>query len=84
MGEKVIEFDSVTKSFGGKKVLDALTFDVKRGEVFVILGPSGTGKSVTLKHAIGLMEPDSGEVRRADVRFGYLFQVGHSRSILPL
>ena len=76
MGEKVIEFDRVSKSFGGRKVLDSLTFDVERGEVFVILGPSGTGKSVTLKHAIGLIEPDSGEVRRADVRFDYLFQSG--------
>jgi phospholipid/cholesterol/gamma-HCH transport system ATP-binding protein len=76
MGEKVIEFDQVSKSFGGRKVLDSLTFDVERGEVFVILGPSGTGKSVTLKHAIGLIEPDSGEVRRADVRFDYLFQSG--------
>ena len=76
MSEKIIEFDSVTKSFGGKKVLDELSFSVSRGEIFVILGPSGTGKSVTLKHAIGLVEPDSGEVRRAPVRFDYLFQSG--------
>lgn len=76
MGEKVIEFNAVTKSFGGKKVLDGLSFSVERGEIFVILGPSGTGKSVTLKHAIGLIEPDSGEVKRADVRFDYLFQSG--------
>lgn len=76
MSEKIIEFDSVTKSFGGKKVLDELSFSVSRGEIFVILGSSGTGKSVTLKHAIGLVEPDSGEVRRAPVRFDYLFQSG--------
>lgn len=76
MGEKVIEFNAVTKSFGGRNVLDGLSFSVERGEIFVILGPSGTGKSVTLKHAIGLVEPDSGEVRRADVRFDYLFQSG--------
>ena len=40
------------------------------------LGPSGTGKSVTLKHIVGLVEPDSGEVRVADARVGYLFQSG--------
>lgn len=76
MGEKVIEFDNVVKRFGDHAVLDGLSFSVEKGEVFVILGPSGTGKSVTLKHIVGLLEPDSGEVRTADVRIGYLFQSG--------
>lgn len=76
MGEKVIEFVDVVKRFEGRAVLDGLSFAVERGEVFTVLGPSGTGKSVTLKHIVGLVEPDSGEVRVADVRIGYLFQSG--------
>lgn len=76
MGEKVIEFVDVVKRFDGRAVLDGLSFAVERGEVFTVLGPSGTGKSVTLKHIVGLEEPDSGEVRVADARVGYLFQSG--------
>ncbi|MBR2066039.1 MAG: ATP-binding cassette domain-containing protein [Kiritimatiellae bacterium] len=76
MGEKVIEFVDVVKRFEGRAVLDGLSFAVERGEVFTVLGPSGTGKSVTLKHIVGLEEPDSGEVRVADARVGYLFQSG--------
>ena len=73
---KVIEFENVTKSFGDKNVLDGLSFFVEKGEIFVILGPSGTGKSVTLKHIVGLLEPDSGAVRASAERIGYLFQSG--------
>ena len=73
---KVIEFENVTKSFGDKKVLDGLSFSVEKGEIFVILGASGTGKSVTLKHIVGLLEPDRGEVRTSAERIGYLFQSG--------
>ena len=76
MGEKIIEFVDVVKRFEGRAVLNGLSFSVGRGEVFTVLGPSGTGKSVTLKHIVGLEEPDSGEVRVADVRIGYLFQSG--------
>ena len=50
------------KSFGGQKVLDGIDFEVRPGEVFVIMGPSGSGKSVLLKHLIGLETPDSGEI----------------------
>ena len=73
---KVIEFDNVRKTLGGKAVLDGLSFSVEKGEIFAILGPSGTGKSVTLKHVVGLMEPDSGSVRVEAGRVGYLFQSG--------
>lgn len=73
---KVIEFENVVKSFGDGKVLDGLTFSVEKGEIFVILGASGTGKSVTLKHIVGLLEPDSGEVRTSAERIAYLFQSG--------
>jgi phospholipid/cholesterol/gamma-HCH transport system ATP-binding protein len=71
-----IEFIGVTKRFGGKTVLDGLTFSVAKGEIFVIVGPSGTGKSVALKHIVGLIEPDAGEVKTASPRIGYLFQSG--------
>jgi len=73
---KAIEFDNVRKTLGGKAVLDGLSFSVEKGEIFAILGPSGTGKSVTLKHVVGLMEPDSGSIHVAAGRIGYLFQSG--------
>ena len=73
---KMIEFKNVTKRFGDIAVLDGLSFSVEKGEVFVIVGPSGTGKSVTLKHIVGLLAPDAGEVRTASDRIGYLFQSG--------
>jgi phospholipid/cholesterol/gamma-HCH transport system ATP-binding protein len=50
------------KSYDGLEVLKGLTFEVKSGEIFVIMGPSGSGKSVLLKHLIGLEDPDDGEV----------------------
>ncbi len=50
------------KSFGGQKVLDGIDLEVQPGEIFVIMGPSGSGKSVLLKHLIGLEEPDAGEI----------------------
>ena len=57
-----VRLDHVFKSFDGHHVLDDVTFDVKPGEGFCILGRSGTGKSVTLKHMIGLLTPDRGRV----------------------
>jgi phospholipid/cholesterol/gamma-HCH transport system ATP-binding protein len=50
------------KHFGRQEVLKGLDFDVKPGEIFVIMGPSGSGKSVLLKHVIGLDSPDAGEI----------------------
>ena len=57
-----VRLDGVSKAFGGRKVLDNVSFDVPEGRGFVILGRSGTGKSVTLRHIIGLVRPDSGKV----------------------
>ncbi|HEY3159195.1 MAG TPA: ABC transporter ATP-binding protein [Vicinamibacterales bacterium] len=57
-----IKLEHVTKSFDDHKVLDDVTLDVPEGTAFCLLGRSGTGKSVTLKHIIGLMRPDSGQV----------------------
>src|SRR5271156_4674718 len=50
------------KSFDGEEVLKGVDFEVQPGEIFVIMGPSGSGKSVLLKHLIGLEPPDSGEI----------------------
>lgn len=87
----MIRFEQVCKSFGRKRVLDGLSFDIAKGEVFVIVGPSGTGKSVALKHMVRLLTPDEGSVWVGDdlvseadgrelesirERFGYLFQGG--------
>ena len=76
MADEIIEFRNVTKDFGTGKVLDGLSFSVNKGEVVCITGPSGTGKSVTLKHIVGLIEPDSGEIELKTDRIGYLFQSG--------
>jgi phospholipid/cholesterol/gamma-HCH transport system ATP-binding protein len=57
-----VQLDRVSKSFGQKRVLDQVSFSVAKGTGVVILGRSGTGKSVTLKTIIGLVRPDSGRV----------------------
>lgn len=89
--EPKLRAEHLRKSFGDKKVLDDISFTVADGESLVIVGPSGTGKSVLLKHLIGLLSPDSGKVfvsgkdlwalserNRNDVRkeFGMSFQEG--------
>lgn len=58
----MIQFQDVHKGFGGKPVLAGVTLDVKDGETVVLIGYSGTGKSVALKHVVGLVHPDSGDV----------------------
>jgi phospholipid/cholesterol/gamma-HCH transport system ATP-binding protein len=87
----VIRLEGVKKCLGGRTILDGLDLHVRRGETYVLLGPSGTGKSVTLKHIVGLLKPDEGTVivdgedmtsrsRRAldrvRLRIGYVFQSG--------
>lgn len=58
----MISFKDIKKSFGSKSVLEGVSFDVKDGEVFFIIGASGVGKSVLIKHLVGLLSPDSGEI----------------------
>jgi phospholipid/cholesterol/gamma-HCH transport system ATP-binding protein len=85
----VIQLIDVEKSFGPKKVLDGFTLEVREGETMVIIGYSGTGKSVAIKHIVGLLEPDAGDVRvdgkdvprlprrelyELRARIGYVFQ----------
>ena len=59
----MIEIRGLAKRLGRKQVLEDLDLDVRAGETLVVLGPSGTGKSVLLKHIIGLMKPDAGSIR---------------------
>ena len=82
-----VQVRQLRKSFGGSPVLKGLDFEVNHGEIFVIMGPSGSGKSVLLKHIIGLETPDEGDiliegesVRTSRVkdkyRMGMVFQSG--------
>jgi phospholipid/cholesterol/gamma-HCH transport system ATP-binding protein len=57
-----VRFDHVSKAFGPLKVLDDISFEIAAGRAFCLLGRSGTGKSVTLRHIVGLVQPDSGKV----------------------
>ncbi len=59
----MIEVRDVTKSFGTQQVLRGISLDIHRGEAVVIIGRSGGGKSILLKHLIGLLQPDSGTIR---------------------
>lgn len=59
----MIEIDNVYKSLDGKEVLRGINLEVKKGEVLAIIGGSGMGKSVMLKHILGFIRPDSGDVR---------------------
>jgi len=85
----VIEVHNLVKSFGGRKILDGVNLQVEKGETMVIMGGSGCGKSVFLKHLIGILKPDSGkvlingediarmsedELNRVRKKFGMLFQ----------
>jgi phospholipid/cholesterol/gamma-HCH transport system ATP-binding protein len=60
--EPAVRLEGITKSFNGHKVLDGISLEVPGGTGFCLLGRSGTGKSVTLRHIIGLMKPDRGRV----------------------
>ena len=71
-----IAFEQVEKGFSGRKVLDKVSFSVARGEALCILGRSGTGKSVTLKLMIGLLQADAGKVLVAGEDMGTLEEEG--------
>src|SRR5262249_2350998 len=86
-----IEFNEVHKAFGRNRVLRGLNLGIPEGKISMILGPSGTGKSVCIKHMVGLLYPDSGDIlvhgesvpgmvdeRLFEMRkkFGVLFQDG--------
>jgi phospholipid/cholesterol/gamma-HCH transport system ATP-binding protein len=77
-----IRFENVYKSFGPKKILDGVSFEVKKGQVLFILGKSGMGKSVTLKHIIGVLEPDAGKIFVDQFEVSSLF-TEEGRELLP-
>jgi len=60
--EPLIEFKGVSKTFGTRNILNRIDFSIYEGEVTTLIGLSGTGKSVTLKHIIGMLKPDEGEI----------------------
>jgi len=62
LGETFVEIKKLNKSFGDNKVLRDLDLEIREGETLAIIGKSGGGKSVLLKHIIGLLKPDSGDV----------------------
>ena len=89
MAEPLIEFKNVTKTFGDNTVLRNVDLSIYEGQITTIIGKSGVGKSVFLKHIIGLLTPDSGEVlfrgkqvskmsreehREMKRQFSYMFQ----------
>jgi len=68
----MIEFRGVTKSFDGKPVLKGIDLTVDKGEIMFIVGTSGVGKSVTIKHVVGLLRPDGGAIRLNGLRIDQL------------
>lgn len=62
MPEKFIEFRGISKSFGSRQILNKVDLDIYEGQTTTIIGKSGTGKSVLLKHIIGLLSPDEGTI----------------------
>lgn len=87
--DPAVRLSHVSKTFGARRVLDDISFDVARAQAFCLLGRSGTGKSVTLRHIVGLVKPDRGSVQvegqevpalgtralaRLRTRMGFLFQ----------
>jgi phospholipid/cholesterol/gamma-HCH transport system ATP-binding protein len=72
VGMNAVRFDHVSKAFGTLKVLDDITFEIPAGRAFCLLGRSGTGKSVTLRHIVGLVRPDRGKVFVEDQDIGSL------------
>ena len=67
-----IRFNCVCKRFGPKIILNDVSFEVSDGEILFILGKSGAGKSVTLKHIVGVLKPDSGSVFVGDTNVSIL------------
>jgi phospholipid/cholesterol/gamma-HCH transport system ATP-binding protein len=72
----MITIRGLRKKLGTKQVLDGVDLDVRKGETVVVMGRSGSGKSVLLKHIIGLMKPDSGSVTVDDVEVTALSETG--------
>lgn len=59
----MIEVKNITKSYGSKKAVDDISFQVKAGEIFGFIGPNGAGKTTTIKMIVGMLEPDKGDIK---------------------
>lgn len=90
--EKMIEVAELSKKINGRKIIDQLTFTVKKGEVFGLLGPNGAGKTTTIETILGIKTPEEGSVKilgsdpqKSDVRYlkkwGYSFNLQVIRTI---
>lgn len=97
--DAAVRVEGLVAAYGGRRILEDVSFEVRRGEVFVILGGSGCGKSTLLKHMIGLHRPEAGrvEIEGTDLtaaegeprlailrRFGVLYQSGALFSSMTL
>lgn len=70
----MITISNLSKSYKGKKVVDDLSFSMKEGQLFALLGSNGAGKSTTIKMILNLVKSDSGEIRIPDRRRGSLWR----------
>lgn len=70
----MIRFHHVSKSFGDKRVINDVSFEIKSHESVAILGPSGSGKTTLLRLIAGTLKPDSGEIEVKSNRIGFIFQ----------
>ena len=85
MSEALIRLDGVAVSFNGQPVLDDVQLSVQPGEIVTLIGPNGAGKTTLVRVVLGLLQPDSGNVRRAPrLRIGYMPQKLHVDATLPL
>ena len=85
MSEALIHLDGVAVSFNGQPVLDDVQLSVQPGEIVTLIGPNGAGKTTLVRVVLGLLQPDSGNVRRAPrLRIGYMPQKLHVDATLPL
>ena len=85
MSDALIRLDGVAVSFNGQPVLDNVQLSVQPGEIVTLIGPNGAGKTTLVRVVLGLLQPDSGNVRRAPrLRIGYMPQKLHVDATLPL
>ena len=85
MSDAMIRLDGVAVSFNGQPVLDDVQLSVQPGEIVTLIGPNGAGKTTLVRVVLGLLQPDSGNVRRTPrLRIGYMPQKLHVDATLPL
>ena len=78
MTDTILSVKDLTKSFGKRKAVDALSFEIKEGEIFGFLGPNGAGKSTAIKSMLSLIKPDSGDIEI----FGESIRKNHNSALI--